>query len=265
MEATEKRIGLPLRRLLGTRSGTLALAGAAALLAALLLLVFLGQYRDSVRGGAAPSTALVASGLIPKGTAGDAVIDQGLSKPASIPADDVADGVVADTSAIAGRVAARDIYPGQQITAADFATTGDPIRGKLTGDQRAVAVPLDAAHGLTGQIRAGDRVDVLAGFNSVNVKSGRSGPVLRTLMQDVLVLAVPDSAGGGISGGGGKTADITLRVSDRQAAALAFAADNGKVWLALRPPAGASHRAPSTVNLSALLAGSTPIATDGGR
>jgi Flp pilus assembly protein CpaB len=251
--------------MLGTRSGTLALAAVAAVAAALVLLVFLSHYKDSVRGGAAPSTALVAGSLIPKGTAGDAVIGQHLSKTATVTADQLTDGALANTESIAGKVAVRDIYPGQQITAADFAGSADPVRGKLTGDQRALAVPVDGAHGLLGQVRTGDRVDVFAGFNMTNTKSGTSGPVLRTIVQDVLVLDVPASTGGGALGGGSRDSAITIRVTDRQAAAIAFAADNGKVWFALRPPAGATEQSPTTMNLGALLAGSAPIDAGGGK
>ena len=87
----------------------------------------------------------------------------------------------------------RDIYPGQQITAADFASDADPLRGKLRGDQRAIAVPLDSAHGMIGEVRAGDAVDMLAGFNPADATSGRGRPQLRTLIQDVLVLKAPDA------------------------------------------------------------------------
>jgi Flp pilus assembly protein CpaB len=152
MEATEKRLSPQLRRMLGTRSGTLALASGVAVIAAIVLVAFLSEYRDSVKGGAAPASALVAGSLIPKGTAGDVVIGEGLSKPTTVPGDELEDGALADTAPIAGMVAVRDIYPGEQITAAHFAAEGDAVRGKLTGDQRAVSVPVDTAHGLIGQL-----------------------------------------------------------------------------------------------------------------
>ena len=265
MEATEKRLAVQWRKLLGTRSGTLALAAGVAVLAGLVLVAFLAQYRDSVKGGAAPSTAMVAGGLIPKGTSGDVVITQDLYKPASVATDELKEGAIVDTQAIAGQVAVRDIYPGQQITVADFAAKADPVRGKLTGDQRALAVPIDAAHGLVGEIRSGDRVDVLAGFNAVDGRSGTGRPVLRTLMQNVLVLDAPVKEEGGGLGGGSAAPSVTVRVSDKQAAALAFAADNGKVWFALRPPTGGTAQAPSTVSMEALLAGSAPITAGGDR
>ena len=257
MEATEKAPGVRIRRLLGTRSGTLILAGSAAALAAIILIAFLSQYRDSVRGGAAPATALVAQSLIPKGTAGAAVIDDSLFKVQTLSEDQLKDGALVNSSDLAGKVAVRDVYPGTQITAADFAAKADPIRGQLRGDDRAVAVPLDSAHGLLSEVRSGDHVDVLAGFNSSDGTRGTGQPVVRTLFQNVLVLSVPnDDDGGGVSS---RETNIVVRVSDRQAASLAYAADNGKVWFVLRPPAGASQRAPQSIDLGSLLAGSAPV------
>ena len=55
----------------------------------------------------------------------------------------------------------------------------------------------------------------------------------------------------------GKAADksIILRVSDREAVALAHAADNGKVWVLLRPAAGAKESAPQTASLDSVVRG----------
>jgi pilus assembly protein CpaB len=252
MEAIGKRIagaGGPLTRALGTRGGTLALAAGAAVLAAIILIAFLGQYKDNVKGGAAPTSALVAGALIPKGTAGDVVIGEQLFKPTTVPTDDLREGALVDASAIAGKVAVRDIYPGQQITAADFDAVGDPIRGKLTGDQRAVSVPVSTSGGLIGHVKRGDRVDVMASFTNTSPGSGAARPSVRTLMQNVLVLAVPKNADNIKSG---RSGDVTLRVSDNDAAKIAFAAENGKIWLALRPPAGASEDRPATADFDSL-------------
>ena len=259
MEATQKRISLP-ARLLGTRNGTLALAAAAAVLAAIVLVVFLQQYRSDVTSDAAPTTALVAGSLIPKGTSGDVVIGDQLFKPSSVAEENLVDGAVPDASAIAGKVATRDIYPGQQISAADFAGKGDPLRGQLNGNERALAVPVNQAQGLVGDIRAGDRIDVLGGFNALREGTGTSRPVVRTLMQNVLVLKVPSEVS---EGDVDERAAVTIRVTERQAAALTFAIDNGRVWFALRPPAGASQSRPATANLDSILA-DTPAVPVGG-
>lgn len=259
MEATENRIGPHMRRMLGTRSGTLAMAAGAAVLAAVVLIAFLSEYKNNVKGGTAPASAMVAGALIPKGTSGDAVISDQLFKPTTVPTDELREGALVDTAAIAGMVASRDIYPGQQITAGDFATKGDPVRGKLSGDQRAVALPVDTAHGLIGTIRAGDHVDVYAAFNASGGSNGSGRPVVKTLLQNVLVLAVPKQAN---EIDQGKLGDVMVRVDDREAARLAFAAENGKVWMALRAPAGASEQKPASVDLDALLSDVPTIRTE---
>jgi hypothetical protein len=44
---------------------------------------------------------------------------------------------------------------------------------------------------------------------------------------------------------------------------LAYASDQGKIWLVLRPPAGAKQTRPSAVTLNALLSGAPNIARGG--
>ena len=56
---------------------------------------------------------------------------------------------------------------------------------------------------------------------------------------------------------------VVLRVSDKDAPQLAFSSDNGKLWISLRPPAGAKQDPPSTVTLNRLLLGMDPIPVGG--
>jgi len=256
MQATQKRSLLDgLRRIAGTRGGAITIAATAAVLAGIVLLAFTSRYKDRVQGGTVEHSVLVANRLIPKGTSGAVVVSDGLFKPSSVQGENVASGALASSAALGGKVATRDIYPGQQITAADFASNADPLRGQLSGVQRAIDVPIDDAHGLVGEVRAGDSVDVLAGFNTASSTTGRGRPQLRTLMQDIRVLKAPDGA----KAPGNDTKDITVRVSADQAAQLAFASDAGKVWFILRPPMGAKNPHPSAVTLEALLAGAPTI------
>src|SRR3954451_11848748 len=184
MQATQKRSLLDgLRRFAGTRGGAITIAATAAALAGIVLLAFVSQYKDRVQGGTVEHSVLVANRLIPKGTSGAVVVSDGLFKPSSVQGENVASGALASSAALGGKVATRDIYPGQQITAADFASNADPLRGQLSGVQRAIDVPIDDAHGLVGEVRAGDSVDVLAGFNTASSTTGRGRPQLRTLMR----------------------------------------------------------------------------------
>jgi Flp pilus assembly protein CpaB len=257
-----------MQKLLATRGGTAAVAGGAALLATLIFLVYLNSYRNSVDGSSEPIGVLIAKSLIPKGMSGDLIGSQELFQPTTAPKSQVKDGALTDPATLRGRVAVDDIYPGQQLTTADFSTTTtDAIATRITSDQRAVSIPLDQAHGLIGHVRAGDHVDILGGFNIGRVdrsgapvqSGGAARPVLKLLMEDILVLAVPPEAAGGLGGGGAREANVVLRLTDQQAAELAFASDNGKIWFSLRPQSGAKAAAPSFVTLETLLLGVKPL------
>lgn len=270
MEATQKRPPLDnLKRFVGTRRGAVIVAATTAVLAGIVLLAFITRYRNSVHTSNAAVSVLVANRLIPAGTSGSAVVSGDLFRPASSTQDQVKAGAVADAAALSGKVATHDIYPGQQITAADFAANADPVRGQLKGNQRAIAIPIDAAHGLIGQVRSGDHVDVLAGFNSTNAGTGQGRAILRTILQDVLVLQGGPVASSGPAGGGANSGSTSLlvRVTDREASQLAFASDNGKIWFVLRPPVGAKQSAPATVDINSELAGLPELTTNsnGGR
>lgn len=252
MEAIQKRtVHGGLGRFAATRRGAITIAAVAAALAGVVLLAFISQYKQDVQGGTVQRSALIANQLIPKGTSGSIVVSDSMSKATTVQQDNLQAGALPSAAGLAGKVATRDIYPGEQITTADFASDADPLRGELTGDQRAMAVPIDSAHGLIGEVRAGDTVDVLGSFNSASSTAGPAQPEVRTLVSDVLVLSAPAAGSNSTSNG---TQNLTVRVTAAQAAQIAFAADNGKVWFILRPPAGATNDPPSSVTLSSLLA-----------
>lgn len=256
-----------MQKLLSTRGGTAAVAGAAALMAFLVFLLFMNQYRSSVDDSSEPVGVLIAKSLIPKGMSGDLVGTQELFQPTTAPKSEIKDGALTDPATLKGRVAVDDIYPGQQLTTGDFSTsTTDAIATKITGEERALSVPLDEAHGLIGHVRAGDRVDVYAGFNLIRVdrngapiqSGGQARPAMRLLAENILVLHVPEDAGGGL-GGGSQVANPVLQLTSAQAAELAFASDNGKVWFALRPQSGATTSVDPIVTIETLLLGVPPI------
>src|ERR671932_2072908 len=108
------------QRVLSTRAGTVAAAAGAALFAGIAILVYLNQYRHSVSAQGAPVKVLVASRSITKGTSGALVSSQGLFTTATVRESQLRDGAFSDPAALRGRVAVRDVYRGQQLTAADF-------------------------------------------------------------------------------------------------------------------------------------------------
>lgn len=247
------------RKLLSTRRGTIIVATVCALVAAAILIFAMQRYRHNVDTEGNPETVLVASGLIQKGTAGDAIASGQLFKPTSIATKQVSAGAIADTAQLHGEVAAADIYPGQQLTAADF-TKGGGLPAELAPNQRAMTITLNSAHGLVGSLQDGDHVDVYA---SVSVgPDGRGVGVERLLMSNIQVLkAGTSSGGGGLSGGTPQSqeSNVTLKVDSEQAGVLAYAASlgNSAIWLVLRPANATSDATSPTVSAQSLILGSS--------
>lgn len=238
MEATtsKSRIGgNSAGQLLASRRGGAIIAVLAAVIAGGLLYLFVQQYRKSVDTGASQTSIFVASGFIPHGTPASVISSQNLLQRTSVKQSQSLSGAITDPSQLANEVAVKDIAPGQQLRASDFAPGNPTLSSYLSGTGRAIALPVDSTHGLNGYISPGDHVDILWSASGGNVGG------VTTIAQDVTVIAIAGGGGGGIGGGGGGTENVIVKTTDKIALALAMAADNGKVWLLLRPPVGAQQ------------------------
>jgi Flp pilus assembly protein CpaB len=207
------------RKLATSRGGSIALGVTAALLAALLLVVYLNRYRSSVKADAKSTPVLVAKSLIPKGTPGSVIAQKGLYSTEALAHSAVKTGAVVDPAFLAGRVAVADIYPGQQITDADVSVgTTNALPAQITGRQRAFALPVTGAKGLVGYVNDGDHVDVYY----ETAASGTTG--LALLAGNVVVLRSPT-----------KDNPVILKADAALAQKLALATDTGSLWFLLRP------------------------------
>jgi len=108
----------------------------AAVLAGVILLTYLHRYRESVKESGTAVTVLVAKSLIDKGTSGDIIATEDLYEVTSQPKSEVQDGAITDPATLKGRVAAADIFPGEQLTAAKLAvSTSTSLSNSITGDK----------------------------------------------------------------------------------------------------------------------------------
>jgi Flp pilus assembly protein CpaB len=250
-------------RLISTKRGTLIIASAAALLAGILILVYLNGYRNSVKSEGAPVTVLIAGEDIPKGTSGTVIGSKGLFKRTTMRESELREGAFSDPASMNGQIATREIVKGAQLTSSAFAPGAKALTSDLTATERIVAVPLDSAHGLIGEVEAGSHVDIFAGFNVIPIRAdgtpiagGQARAVLKRIITDVPVVEI-----GGKNGGlGSNSTKVLVRLTDKQAADLAFASDNGKIWLALRPGAGSESSPPDLVTAETMLLGTPPLA-----
>jgi Flp pilus assembly protein CpaB len=238
-------------KVLATRRGTVLLGIGAAVLAAIVLLVYLNQYRNSVNSNNQGLSVLVAKSVIQKGTPGNVIGTTGLYEVASIPKSQVKTGVFVDPKTLAGKFAVADIYPGQQLTEADFTTTAsNALTQDLAKDQRAVVVALDSPSMVGGQIGNGDHVDVWVAFNAQGA-NGVSRPAVHLAFQDMYVMNA-----------GTNGTNVTLRATPRQSGELIYASQNAKIWLVLRPAVGSSTLKPPTITANDLL-GLPPLRVGG--
>jgi len=243
-------------RLVGSRAGTAVLALLAAVTAGAAVLVYVSHYRSSVDHSGTPAKALVATKPIPKGMSIAAALSAGYVEIETLRTNQLADGALASPAGIRNNVATRDVLPGEQLTTAIFGTSASGLAARLAGSERAVAVQLDQPQSLAGQLQAGDHVDVLVGFTTTSLSTGIAQPVVKTLLQDVPVLSLKDP---GSSLGSQNDTNVLLQVTSKQAAKIAYATQNGKIWLVLRPRVDAAAAKPSLVTLQSLLLGTKPV------
>ena len=227
---------------MSSRGWAIALGIGAIVLAAILLVVYLDRYRARVGGENAPTPVLVAKQLIPAGTPGTLVASQAMYAPTTLPRRDVEVGAIADPQYLSGRAASTDIFPGGQLTAADFATTDTAsVDSQITGVERAISVSIDNVHGSLSQLQAGDSIDLY-----INV-GGAGQSLVKLFKANVKVLAVPSMTGP--SGG----SNLILRITSKEAADFAYMADNTQMYFVIRPVVGAKPTKPSTATATTVL------------
>ncbi|MGC9221195.1 MAG: hypothetical protein ACP5H2_07580 [Solirubrobacteraceae bacterium] len=193
-------------------------AVAAAVVAGVLIYVFISNYRKTVVLAPTQETVFVARSYIPPGIPEQAIIAHNLLRPERIPVVQAVAGVLTDPSLVAGQVTSSGVAAGQQVSISDFTHGSSALSSQFTGDQRAVGLSIDTAHGLTAYLTPGNYVDV--------VTQGPKGSAV--LFQKVPILEVQSDY-------------VVLQLSDRQVLLLADATQlNLTIWLELRPAAGAT-------------------------
>jgi pilus assembly protein CpaB len=244
VKMTQRRMARPsFGGLLATRKGALTLALVCAVAAAGILVFALGRYRNNLQVVTKQTTVLVATGSIPKGTAGDAIATGGLYKSMPIVASQLAVGAISDASLLTGKVVSTNVLPGQQLTLSDFTSVAG-VPGVLGPDQRAVSIAADEVHGNTDVLLPGDRVDIYANLSGAS----KAGSAMYLLMPNIQVLKVagaPTVIGGQPVAGG----SLVLAVSAHQTPEIYVAASQGSLYLALRPANGTkSSTTPTTLD-----------------
>jgi Flp pilus assembly protein CpaB len=172
----------------------------------------------------------------------------------------------ASKSLLLGKVAAKDIAQGKQLTGDDFDRGAGVTQLTVPPGMRAIAVTVDQGSGVGTVIRTGDYVDLLVGItgdkfpvitlnpvdDSFTVVSGINATSAKLLIQGMQVIGTllppPTTTQGGGGGnaspqpGGpatnlnGQSEIVILAVDAQQAEVIKFAQIDGSISLVLRSP-----------------------------
>ncbi|HNX80714.1 MAG TPA: Flp pilus assembly protein CpaB [Candidatus Omnitrophota bacterium] len=193
------------------------------------------------------AAVLVAKKSIAKG----AMVTPDMIDVSIVPKDYIQPQAVTSADRIAGMMAVMPIEQGDQITLSKltFPKSSGALSDVTPRGKRAISVQVDNMASLSGMIKAGDYVDVIALIAiPLTDKSGKTvgQPSVIPLFQNVLVLAVGRDVGGAAqaarryqkeeSSSAEANAPITLALTSQEASIVAFVQEQGRIRLILRSP-----------------------------
>jgi len=222
-----------------------------ALVAMMLTLFYVTNYKRSVQKSASGVSVYVASKDISPGTSGADVAKNDL-RVETVQKRDVVPGAISSPSDVSGLVVAAPLYAGEQVTLRRFSdVAAQGIRSQLKGTLRAVQLAGDPYQLLAGTLEAGDHVDLVA---NLRLDSNTNATATRIVLRNLLVLTPPnDPALGKVSAGSAGGTSAVVAVTDTQVQRLFFVLKNADWTLELRPVVGAADSSERIDTLNTVL------------
>lgn len=216
------------------RVRNIVIAVGLALVAMMLTLFYVTNYKRSVQQSESEVQVYVAARDVAAGTSGKELVKSHAFTVAHVTKRSVVAGAISSPDQVERLVLSQPMYQGEQITLrrfSDQAALG--IRAQLKGTLRAVQVPGAANQLLAGTLKDGDHVDIVTSLD-VSPSGGTARHYTRIALRDLTVLqapTVPSSAKVDASA----TTSAILAVSDTQVQRLFFVLKNSEWTLELRP------------------------------
>jgi pilus assembly protein CpaB len=207
-----------------------------AVVAALLTVFYVSNYKSSVRSDSETVSVLVAAQDIPQGMLGQQIIERKMLATQEIPRKAIVNGTIATPEDISGLIATQPIYIGEQVTARRFGPLeAAGVRDQLRGTWRVMQIKGEDAQLLSGVLRPGDHVDFIGNIKFPS-ESGQKH-FSKVVLSDVLVLRTSgeDDTQASVVDPNGGDGWVMLRLTDAQAQKLYFVYANNDWWLTLRP------------------------------
>jgi pilus assembly protein CpaB len=219
------------------RVRNIAVAVGLALLAGMLSLFYVSNYKRHVQSDEKTVSVYVAKSDIPVGTSGADIIKHHLLVSSQVIQRTVVPGAISSPDQVQNLVTTAPIFASEQVTLRRFANhTELGPRAQLHGTLRAIQVEGDDAQLLAGTLKPGDHVDVVASF----APQGKdAGSITRAVVRNLLVLETAVSAKGSM---GSTNGSVMLAASDqRQIQKVWWTVKDADGWsLVLRPVTNAT-------------------------
>jgi Flp pilus assembly protein CpaB len=208
-----------------------------ALVAMLLTLFYITNYKRSVQHSTSGVPVYVAVSDLTAGTPGADIVKQHELRVETVQQRDVVPGAISSPQQVSGLLLAAPVYAGEQVTLRRFSdVAAQGIRSQLKGTLRAVQVAGDPNQLLAGTLVAGDHVDLVA---NLRLQSNTTSTATRIVLRDLTVLTAPnDPTLGKVSTTSGGDS-VILAVTDTQVQRLFFVLKDADWTLELRPVVGA--------------------------
>ena len=222
-----------------------------ALVAMMLTLFYVTNYKRSVQHNASSVQVYVAARDASAGAAGADLVSRHGLRLENVQRRDVVPGAISSPAQIASLVLAAPLYAGEQVTLRRFTNVAaEGIRAQLKGTLRAVEIAGDPSQLLAGTLQAGDHVDVVA---NLRITATSTQAATRVVLRDLTVLSGPsDSTVAKVSSPGGSSS-VILAVSDTQVQRLFFVVKNADWTLELRPVLDAADSAERVETVDSIL------------
>jgi pilus assembly protein CpaB len=198
------------------------------------------------------SVVLVAKKDIPSGS----IIESDMIDSSIVPNQFVQPQAVTSVDRVLGMITLAPISRGEQISLSKLSkarreSNAGGLAGNTPAGKRAISISVDSISSVSGMVRPGDYVDVIATLQiPVQGPDGQLSSQIAVvpLFQNVLVLAVGQNMGFSRSSGdrytdkesGSSGGLITLALGPQEANLIAFVQEQGKMRLTLRSPADAN-------------------------
>jgi pilus assembly protein CpaB len=235
------------------RLRNIGIAVALALVAGLLTVFYVSNYKREVRSAETNVTVYVASKDIPAGTSGEEVMSGGFLTKQEVAKRSVTPGAISAPEQLEGRLAAAPVYAGEQVTTRRFTTEQQKgVRAQLTGNKRALELPGTKQQLLAGTLQDGDHVDVVGSWN---VPESDTRHYARVILRDIAVLNAPDGTDTStkLTDPNNGAYSVMLMLTDAQAQKLWWLSQNGTWTLQLRPTNDAADSPESAESAGSLL------------